>query len=163
MRKYVPLIFLLLVACSEDTITTSFGDPELERRAIPALEKAGLWYRQKSDGRFEFKNKDVRAVEALIGSVAQQVLPFDRSVSYGPEMEEIMVRLLKKNGVPYTVTVFQGTRWFVWEEQNAADFRRVQDAATAELESQLSAPNGVGYQALNKRSQPMPLRGPAAD
>ncbi|MCP4273969.1 MAG: hypothetical protein GY781_18765 [Gammaproteobacteria bacterium] len=96
------------------------GDEKLHQLAPDAFDNAGIWYKQLSGYRFEFKLKDKRKVESIIGRLYQKTVPSYRSVSFGPEMEAIVVRKFRENSIKYDVRQFQGDRWVVWSETGSS-------------------------------------------
>ncbi len=132
--KILRIVFvLILVGCSSETFVTSMGDENLHQLATDAFDNAGIWYKQLSGSRFEFKLKDKRKVESIIGRLYQKMVPSNRSVSFGPEMEAIVLRKFSENSIKYDVRQFQGDRWVVWSETDASKAEVLVSEAKKEL------------------------------
>jgi len=115
------------------------GDEGLHQLAPDAFDDAGIWYKQLPGSRFEFKLKDKRKVENVIGQLYQKIVPTYRSVSFGPEMEAIVLRKFNENSIKYDVRQFQGDRWVVWGEADSSKAKMLVSEAKKELIAELQS------------------------
>ncbi|MCW8943707.1 MAG: hypothetical protein OQL27_02975 [Sedimenticola sp.] len=115
------------------------GDDELHQLTSSALDDAGVWYKQLPGNRFEFKLKDKRKIENVIGRLYQKVIPMHRSASFGPEMEAIVLRKFKESNIKYDFRQFQGDRWIVWSETDSSKAEKLVSKAKEDLKVELES------------------------
>jgi hypothetical protein len=131
---------IYIVACSPsgENITLPF-EPEEVRNVLPAaLERDGLWFKRVSDREFTFLKKDIPRVLEIGEEISSSFLPSERSFSCEGDYCEIFLRRINEAGVPYEIVKFMEIDWIVWEEKDAEEIARIEEAAMEEFANALS-------------------------
>ncbi|WP_373033756.1 hypothetical protein [Sulfurovum sp.] len=97
-----------------------------------------MWYKQLPDGRFEFKETDVKAVGIIVGNIYESIIPSGNSSSYGPEMENIINKKLKSSTLQVEVRRFDGENWYIWSDAQSNEYKALVREAEEELMSALN-------------------------
>ncbi|MCP4098076.1 MAG: hypothetical protein GY748_17735 [Planctomycetaceae bacterium] len=135
MKLVAILILITLFGCSaEETIAIHLDGAEINEQAPLAFKQKGIWFRHLEDGRFEFKKSDFNKVQAVMFEIREAIIPFGKSMSYGAEMEEIVLKKLKTSSIPVDVRRYDGKNWVVWQVENEAAIRKIEEEASAELQ-----------------------------
>ncbi len=128
-----------MAACStENTVSFGLGPSEVAELAKHEFERNGMWYKQLPDGRFEFKETDVKAVGIIVGNIYESIIPSGNSSSYGPEMENIINKKLKSSTLQVEVRRFDGENWYIWSDAQSNEYKALVREAEEELMSALN-------------------------
>ena len=134
MKKIIFIITFFLFGCSnEETITFGFESSVAADIAIEMIEKESIWYKKKSNGKYEFIKNDLPRIQAIYGDATNQIIPFGRSSSYGPKMFNLMVARLKSEGIQFKVNNYLGDNWVIWEEADLNKVKRIENEAKEEV------------------------------
>ncbi len=134
MKSVAILVLIALFGCSaEETIAIHLEGTEINEQAPLAFKQKGIWFKQLEDGRFEFKISDFTKVQAVMFEIREAIIPFGKSMSYGAEMEAIVLKKLRTGGIPVDVRRYDGKNWVVWQVENEAALRKIEEEASAEL------------------------------
>ena len=125
---------MFLAACSDEKkVTIGLHDSEAAKNTLRQLESEDIWYKSESEGRFTFIASDLNRVVEIHKSSTEQIIPFDRSASFGDELHNIVIRNLRNEKIPYRVKTYDGSKWIIWEKANEYQFRKVEIESTKEF------------------------------
>ena len=92
------LFFILLfsMSCSDmEKLTIGLMDPGAEKITIEKLKSENIWYEAEKDGRYTFLASDIDLIIEIHKNSTEQIIPLGRSVSYGDELHEIVIRIVR--------------------------------------------------------------------
>jgi hypothetical protein len=100
--------------------STSYTDQGEQRQFKEALKTAGVEYRVVTrDGRefVSWKPSDNEAVKRIQTSIFGPPLPSGRSLSLDAKRQEEFKGWLRANGIPFTIQLYRGLEYVMWEEE----------------------------------------------
>lgn len=136
LSKLIIFIFfnlLFSVSCSDrEKVTVGLADRGAEKITIEKLKSENIWYESEKDGRYTFLASDIDQIIEIHKNSTEQIIPSGRSISYGDELHEIVIRKLEAEDIPYTVRKYDGSDWIIWEQSDDIKFKK----ATKEVEDE---------------------------
>lgn len=111
MKKIILLTVIILMGCSEGTVTVTFSDKFFEKRLMEYLDTANFPYEIKAEGQIEFQSKNKNKFHEIKASL-MHIMREEVVISYGDEDFHLeILKLLDRDGLDYDVEVKHGTSW----------------------------------------------------